>query len=101
MPVAITSTAVTADSPPRPSDTAMAMPAVTDFGASETSIGRGSPSARPIATTETTATIEPTASADPIGTRLLRTTGQCRYKGTASATVAGPSRKCTNWAPWK
>ena len=101
MPVVMTSTAVSAGTPPRFSDTAMAMPAVTDFGAIETSTWRGAPKAAAIATADTQATIAPEIRAAAIGSRLAMTKARWRTNGTAMATVAGPSRKCTNCAPSK
>ena len=77
------------------------MPAVTDFGASETSARRGTPSAAAIPTAETIAVNAPITSAAAIGARLARTSARWRTSGTAMATVAGPSRKCTNCAPSK
>ena len=67
MPVEITSTAVSAGSPPNCSEIAMATPAVTDFGASEISVPRGAPSQLAIRIAEPQATTEPTTSAAIIG----------------------------------
>ena len=78
MPVAMTSAAVSGGRPPRLSETAMATPAVTDLGASETSTTRGAPSAPATATAETIATTAPTTSAAAIGSRLRRTSARLR-----------------------
>ena len=68
-------TAVSGGAPPSVSETAIATPAVTDFGASDTSTARGAPSAcaRP-GGPETTATSAPTKSAAAIG-MILRLIG--------------------------
>jgi len=47
------------------------------------------------------ATTPPATSAPRIGTANRRTLSHSRASGTASATTAGPSRKCTNCAPSK
>ena len=101
MPDSTTSTAVSAGIPPMASDRAMAMGAVVDFGASEAITVSGAPSAQPTATAVPMAVIDPATSAAHIGRRLRRTAARLRQSGTASATVAGPSRKCTNCAPSK
>ena len=101
MPVVMTRAAVSAGMPPRLCEIAMATPAVTDLGASETSTARGTPIAAAMPSAETMATVEPASRAAAIGARSRRTRARLRYSGTASATVAGPSRKCTNWAPSK
>ena len=44
---------------------------------------------------------EPATRAAHIGRRLRRTATRLRQRGRPRATVAGPRRKCTNWAPWK
>ena len=79
----------------------MAMGAVTDLAASEARISRGAPSAQAMATAEPMAVSEPARSAATIGRKLRRTATRLRQSGRPSATVAGPSRKCTNCAPSK
>ena len=79
----------------------MAIGAVTDFAASEARISRGAPNAQATSTAEAMAVIEPATSAAHIGRRLRRTAARLRQSGRPSATVAGPSRKCTNCAPSK
>ena len=74
----MTSTAVSGGAPPSVSDTAIATPAVTDFGASDTSTARGAPSARATRSAETTATNAPTSSAAAIGRRLRLTSSILR-----------------------
>ena len=69
MPVVMTSTAVSGGRPPSFSDTAMATPAVTDLGASETSTTFGAPSQRAIRTADAMAVIDPASSAAAIGSR--------------------------------
>jgi len=59
----MTSAAVSGGAPPSVSDTAIATPAVIDFGASETSTARGAPSARATRSAETIATNAPTIKA--------------------------------------
>jgi hypothetical protein len=101
MPVAITSTAVNAGSPPRRSATALAIGVVTDFGAKDATVARLAPRAQAIATALGSAVAAPTRSAAAIGRRAVRTAARWFQSGTARATVAGPTRKCTNWAPSK
>ncbi len=77
MPVSITSTAVSAGSPPSVSDMPIATAAVTDFGASDTSTSRGTPKAWATSTAEASATTEPTTSAASIGSMARSTTLRC------------------------
>ena len=79
----------------------MAIGAVTDFAASEAMISPGAPSAQATSTAEAIAVIDPATSAAHIGRRLRTTAARLRQSGSPSATVAGPSRKCTNCAPAK
>jgi hypothetical protein len=101
MPVAITGTAVSEGRPPRRSATAMAIGVVTDFGAKEAMVARLAPSSQAMATALATAVAAPTKSARAMGTKAARTESRCRQSGTARATVAGPKRKWTIWAPSK
>jgi len=101
MPVAITSTAVSEGRPPRRSATAMAIGVVTDFGAKEAMVARLAPSSQAMATALATAVAAPTKSATVIGSTAVRTASRCRQSGMARATVVGPRRKWTNWAPSK
>ena len=59
------------------------------------------PNARAIPMADATAQTLPTLSPSSTGQRMARTLPSCAYSGIASATVAGPSRKCTNCAPAK
>ena len=101
MPVAITSTAVSDGTPPSFCDTAIAIGVVADLGPALTAICTEPPNASTIPTAETTAVSEPASSAANIGRNQRRTRGNWRASGTASATVAGPSKKWTNCAPVK
>ncbi|MNT11298.1 hypothetical protein D3C72_1461710 [compost metagenome] len=101
MPVAITSTAVSDGRPPIFSATPIAIGMVTDFGASERTVSGEAPSSQAMPTADTTATTEPATRPASSGNTWVRSLGSCMYSGTASATVAGPSRKCTNCAPSK
>jgi hypothetical protein len=74
---------------------------VTDFGASDITVAWLAPSRVPMSTALPAATSEPAASDTVTASADRRTRLNCRYNGTASATVAGPSMKCTNWAPSK
>src|SRR5260370_42243207 len=74
-------------------------PAVTDFGASDKTSPRGRPAASASSTTETIAVTEPATSAASIGRIAAATALRLSQSGTASATVAGPSRKGPNRAP--
>lgn len=101
MPVRITSTAVSAGRPSIFSEMPMATGVVTDFGISERSTSGSSPSSQPMPNAPTTAVTEPASRAISSGPPMRRSRCAWPYSGTASATVAGPSRKCTNWAPSK
>ena len=81
--------------------TVLAIGVVTDLGASDSSVAGEAPSAHAIATALAPATTPPATSAPRIGTASRRTLSHSRASGTASATTAGPSRKCTNCAPSK
>ena len=61
-PVVITSTAVSAGRPPMLSLIAIAMPAVTDFGASDTTVARGTPNSIAMPVAETMAVNDPATS---------------------------------------
>jgi hypothetical protein len=63
MPVAVTRTAISGGAPPNDRDTAIATPAVTDFGGSETSTARGAPSDLATRSADAIATGAPTTSA--------------------------------------
>ena len=79
----------------------MAMGAVTDFGATEATSGCPPPNSFAISTALTTPVVVPAASVTAIAGRLRRMAERWRRMGTAKATVAGPSRKWTNFAPSK
>ena len=83
------------------SATAMAIGVVTDLGASDNCVGTLAPNARAIPMADATAQTLPTLSPSSTGQRMARTLPSCAYSGIASATVAGPSKKCTNCAPAK
>ncbi len=100
-PVTTANTAASGGKPPIFSAMPIAMGVVTDFGASDSSVAGVAPSTAAIASTDTTAVAAPTHSAHAIGSASRRTLGHSRASGTASATTAGPSRKCTNCAPSK
>ncbi|OBS31031.1 hypothetical protein A9O67_02150 [Tepidimonas fonticaldi] len=74
---------------------------VTDLGASEASVCGLAPSSQPSATALTAAASAPVTSPATSGAQVRRSSGHCACRATASATVAGPSRKCTNCAPSK
>jgi len=59
------------------------------------------PSSQAISTAETIATTTPTSRPTDSASQARLSLPACSYSGTASATVAGPSRKCTNCAPSK
>ena len=101
MPVPITSAAVKAGIPPRRSDTAMAIGEVADFGPRVAASSGVAPSSRATPTAATMAVTQPSSSAAASGRKARRRRGSWRTSGTARATVAGPSRKWTNWAPAK
>lgn len=101
MPVMITNTAVKKGSPPSDCETAIATPAVADFGRKDSIMSRRRSETWPSTITEAIATIEPTRSATEIGSSKALTSFRFLYKGTAIATVAGPSKKWINWAPAK
>src|SRR5438067_196709 len=101
MPVTIAITAVSAARPPRCSDTAIAIGVVADFGATVRASWGEAPSSSATPTLLTIAVTQPDSSAQLRGNRWRRRRGTWRASGTASATVAGPSRKWTNWAPAK
>ena len=67
MPVRMTATAVSDGSACSDSLMPIATPAVTDFGASDSTTVRGRPAASASNTTETIAVTEPTTSAASIG----------------------------------
>ena len=71
----------------------MAMAAVTDFGAIAASTGGGAPNAQAMPTAETTAVTDPASRAASSGSSARATSLRLRHSGSASATVAGPSRK--------
>ena len=80
----------------------IAIGAVTDFGASDSSVAGDAPSSFGEADDADERHRRcPTASAPAIGTASRRTLAHSRASGTASPTTAGPSRKCTNCAPSK
>ncbi|MCY1374783.1 hypothetical protein D9M69_621460 [compost metagenome] len=100
-PVHTTSTAVSVGRPPIFSEMPMATGAVTDFGASEAMVALLAPSAQPTPLAVTVAASVPTTSAPAMGSHRRLTRASCSNSGTDRATVAGPSRKCTNCAPSK
>ena len=77
------------------------MGVVTDFGASDSNVVRLAPSAQATSTAEAIAVNDPATQAATIGASSRRTSPAFAASGTASATVAGPSRKWTNCAPSK
>ena len=99
MPTTIAKTAASGGSPPTVSAIAIATGVVVDFGA----IVRASASSPPNAWTSRTAldteTTAPRAIATSIGTRKPLRRCACRCRGTASATVAGPSQKAISSVP--
>ena len=101
MPVVTANTAASAGSPPIFSAMPIAIGAVTDFGTSECTVAAEAPNPCAIATTLTSATVEPATSAPAMGMARRRTLPHSRTSGTARPTTAGPSRKCTNCAPSK
>jgi len=101
MPVEMTSTAVSEGRPPSCSAMPIATGVVTDFGASEASASLEPPSSQAMPTAEAAAVAEPAMMLASTAKADRRTLSNCRYSGMASATVAGPSRKCTNCAPSK
>ena len=93
IPVIITEIAVIDGSPPRLSAASTAMGVVTDFGTRDSISSSGSPIAFEIRMTDTIEAAAPAATD-------VRITAACffkmlirRYSGTASETVAGPSKK--------
>ncbi len=100
-PVVTANTAASAGRPPIFSAMPIAIGAVTDFGASESSVAGEAPSAQAMPTALPSASSEPAASAPAIGSASRFTLSHSRASGTASATTAGPSRKWTNCAPSK
>jgi hypothetical protein len=74
---------------------------VADFGAMVRASTDVAPSSSTTDTALTMAVTQPASSAQASGSRLRRRRGIWRASGKASATVAGPSRKWTNWAPAK
>jgi hypothetical protein len=76
MPVAMTRTAVSGGAPPSASVTAIATPAVIDFGASAIRTGRGAPSPLATSTAEAIATVAPTSSAAASGQTLRLTSAK-------------------------
>ena len=96
-----TSAAVNEGNPPTFSVIPMATGAVTDLGANEIRVSRDAPSQRAMSTALEAETRAPVPMAARIGSHSRRISPRLRYSGTASATVAGPSRKCTNCAPSK
>ena len=81
--MAITRTAVSGGAPPSGSLTAIATPAVIDFGASAIRTARGAPSALAMSTADTIATIARTTSAAAIGQKLRRTSAGDDQRGEA------------------
>ena len=71
------------------------------LGASEAIVAADAPSSQAIASAETIATTTPTSRPTLSANQARRSFGICSNNGTASATVAGPSRKWTNCAPSK
>ncbi len=101
MPVAATSTAVSEGMPPIFSAMPMATGLVTDLGANDASVALDAPSAQPTPMAVTVAASVPTTSAPRMGSHRRFRRASCSNSGMDSATVAGPSRKCTNCAPSK
>ena len=101
MPVTATAIAASAGTPPICSAMLIAIGSVDDFGASDISVPCDAPSTRPMTRADTIATVEPTSNATPMGSHIDFNRSNCAYSGMASATVAGPIRKCTNFAPSK
>ena len=101
MPLAITSTAVNEGRPPTFSATAIATGAVTPRGAMVAINSAGAPHRRTTAIADNAPTMLPTISVKAAGASEALTSFHWRRSGIASATVAVPSRKCTNCAPSK
>ncbi len=101
MPLAITSTAVNDGSPPTRSATAIATGAVTPLGAIEATRVAGAPHNASTAIALAAPAMLPASSVSVAGASTARTWDHWRRSGTASATVAVPSRKWTNCAPSK
>ena len=83
------------------SATPIAIGVVTLLGASDISDSRLPPSSAPMPQADNAAVSEPATSAISSGPAIDFSRGHCAWSGIASATVAGPSRKCTNCAPSK
>ena len=101
MPVSSTTAMVSEGEPPRLSAMAMAIGPVADLGAMATSTPWLAPATRPRPQAPSTAIRLPTSRLVSSGP-ARRVSGLIwAYSGMASATVTGPSRKCTNCAPAK
>ena len=71
----------------------MAIGVVTDFGIMEIIVSAESPKSQPKATTETMAATLPARRPQVRGSQSSTSFWRCSKSGTASTTVAGPSRK--------
>jgi len=101
IPVTTTITAVSDGMPPIFSLMPIATGVVTDLAASEAMVAFDAPSSQASTSAETIATTTPTSRPTVSANQARRSFGICSASGTASATVAGPSRKWTNCAPSK
>ena len=100
-PVSSTNTAASDGEPPICSAMPMAIGVVTDLGASDSTTMREAPSQRAISMALAAATREPARIDGTMAGAARRMRPRLACIGTASATVAGPSRNCTYWPPWK
>ena len=101
MPVVTTSTAVSDGRPPSCCEIPIATGVVTDLGTSEASVLFDAPSAQASPNALAVVVSVPTTMPPSSGSQACRRRRLCSNSGTASATVAGPSRKCTSCAPSK
>ena len=101
MPVVTTSTAVSEGKPPNCSEMPIATGVVTDLGTSDASVVLDAPSAQAKTRALAVVVSVPTTMPPNNGNQARRKRWLCSNNGTASATVAGPSKKCTNCAPSK
>ncbi|EWS53774.1 hypothetical protein X551_03436 [Methylibium sp. T29] len=101
MPVVTANTAASVAEPPMRSAMPIAIGAVTDFGSNEARINFDPPSAQAVPSATVIEVAAPSNSASSKVPARARSSGHRRANGTASATVAVPSRKCTNCAPSK
>jgi hypothetical protein len=96
IPVVTTSTAVKDGRPPILSEMPIATGAVADFGASENSVCGLAPRKAAMPIEHRAAIVTPDMIEMVNGSQSRLSFASWEYKGTASATVAGPNKKCTN-----